>query len=98
MKGCAANMRIRPAALDPGLPRPVTAGIRKQHRQRVARPDFDANVATARRKTEHEHDVRPLSKKLWQVAVDGGVGRGQHVRATLEVGQKRASPARKLLR
>ena len=91
-------MRIRAAALDPVVPRPIAAGIRKQHRARVARVCFDADVATARRKTEHEHDGRLVGEKLWQVVVDGGVGRSQHVRAPLEVGQKRAPAARELLR
>ncbi len=81
-------MRHNDAAL-----RAISAGIREQHRDRIARSRLDAEVTPAPGEPEHEDDIRLLREQPRQVMIDGGVCCCKDVRRARDLGESRPPPA-----
>lgn len=87
--------RGRSAWRDNAALRAIAARVGKEDQEGVARARFNAKVTSAPGKTEHQHNVRRIGEKRWQITVDGGVIRFKHVCRADDLGERGPSSADK---
>jgi len=71
----------------------ISAGVRKQDRDRVARPRLDAEVTSAPGEAKHQNDIRFQREQPRQVMIDGRVRCCKDVGRANDFGESRPAPA-----